>query len=368
MSRAIPEFTAEELERYSRQLLLPEVGGEGQKALMEARVLIVGLGGLGAPVSLYLAAAGIGKLGLVEHDTVDRSNLQRQILYTGDDIGKSKARIARARLSELNPHVEIISHEERLTAENALRLLEGYDFIVDGTDTFSSRYLINDACVLAGKPLVYASVSRFEGQLSVVLPGAGPCYRCLYPEIPPPDATPSCAEGGVLGVVPGTLALLQATEVLKLILKRGKPLSGRVLFYDALNAGFREVLLKRDSRCAVCGDHPRIRELTPGAPGVTAVELARQIGAGTRFSLIDVRELEEFASSRIPGAILIPLGQLPERVSELDTRRRHVVYCRSGARSAKALIILRNLGFLDVLHLEGGYEAYKRLDSSDGIQ
>lgn len=367
MSRGGLEFSSTERARYSRQMLLPEVGGAGQSALKQAKVLVVGVGGLGSPASLYLAAAGVGRIGLVEDDAVDESNLQRQILYKTRDIGMPKARLARERLSELNPHIEIIAHAERLTAENALTLIRDYDMVLDATDTFASRYLINDASVLARKPLVYASVSGFRGMISVVIPGKGPCFRCLHPEIPPPDATPSCAEGGVLGVVPGSLALLQATEVLKLVLRKGAPLVGRVLFYDALNASFNEVELKRNPRCAACGDSPSIRELTSCDGSITAAELADLVKTGLLGTLIDVREPDEFASSRIPGAVSIPLGKLADRATELDPQARLVVYCKSGTRSASALKILREFGFKQARHLEGGIDAYKKLDSVPGI-
>ncbi len=365
---ALPQLTTEEIRRYSRHLLLPEVGMEGQQRLKAARVLCVGAGGLGSPVAMYLAAAGVGTLGLVDFDAVDVSNLQRQILHTTLDVGRPKLESATRRLTALNPDITVATHDIALSSANALPILREYDIVVDGTDNFPTRYLVNDACVLLGKPNIYGSVFRFEGQASVFAMPDGPCYRCLYPEPPPPDLVVSCAEGGVLGVVPGLIGTIQATETVKLILGAGTPLVGRLLLFDALAMRLREVRLRKDPECPVCGSNPTIRELVdyeqfcgmrhePVAPGeqdITARELKSWQESGACPLLLDVREPQEFAINRIPGAMLIPISDLPRRISELDAARSTVVYCRIGERSARAVELLRGLGFRDVRNLVGG--------------
>jgi len=364
----LPELTNEEIRRYSRHLLLPEVGLEGQRKLKAARVLCVGAGGLGSPVALYLAAAGVGTLGLVDYDAVDLSNLQRQILHTTEDVGRPKLESARRRLHALNPDVQVETHEMTLSSANALSLLGQYDYVVDGTDNFPTRYLINDACVLLGKPNIYGSVFRFEGQASVFAMREGPCYRCLYPEPPPPGLVPSCAEGGVLGVLPGLIGTIQATETIKLIIGAGAPLVGRLLLFDGLAMRLREVKLRKDSDCPVCGAHPTIRELIDyeqfcgagyqrpavGERDMTPRELKTWLDEGGRPQLLDVREPQEFTINRLPGALLVPISDLPRRVGELDPSRPTVVYCRVGDRSARAAELLRGLGFSDVRNLTGG--------------
>jgi molybdopterin/thiamine biosynthesis adenylyltransferase/rhodanese-related sulfurtransferase len=359
-------LSAEERSRYARHLLLPEVGEDGQRALKAARVLIVGLGGLGSPVALYLAAAGVGRLGLVDADKVDLSNMHRQILYGADDLGRAKVEAARQRLSNANPHVACIAHAEKFTAANAKDLLEGYDIIVDGTDNFAAHYLINDACVLFGKTLVYGSVSRFEGQVAVVAPRRGPCYRCLYPAPPPPDFIPSCAEAGVLGAVPGLVGMIQAGEVLKLILNIGKPLIGRVLLIDGLNATFREIKVTQDPSCPSCGDKPTITK--PGdtgaaprpshVPEITAEELRKELSSKAPPFILDVRNQDEYNQQRIEGSHLIPLPVLAERFAELDPSRDIVVHCHSGGRSARAINFLQTKGFTKLRNLVGGIEGY----------
>ena len=368
--RAAGALAPEELTRYSRHLILPEVGLEGQQRLRAARVLVVGAGGLGSPVAMYLAAAGVGRLGLVDFDVVDPSNLQRQLLYGSPDVGRPKLEIARRRIAELNPHVEVVLHPLRLGAENARSVLEGYDVIVDGTDNFATRYLVNDACVLLRKPNVYGSIFRFEGQVSVFFSPHGPCYRCLYPEPPPPGAVPSCAEGGVLGVLPGVIGTLQATEAIKLILGRGASLVGRLLLFDALELRFRELVLRRDARCPVCGEAPTIRDLADTAAACAPVPraatgseiepaaLERRLREPDAPLLLDVRTPQEWAICRIDGATWIPLQELPERMRELDPSREIVVYCHAGARSAAAARTLRAAGFERVLNLAGGIRAW----------
>ncbi len=363
-----------ELARYSRHLLLPEVGLAGQLRLRGASVLIVGAGGLGSPCALYLAAAGVGRIGLVDFDRVELSNLQRQVLYGTGDVGRSKLQAARERLGATNPHVAIELHEERLGAENARAILSGYDVVIDGTDNFPTRYLVNDACVLLDKPNVYGSIFRFEGQVSVFLKGAGPCYRCLYPEPPAPGLVPNCAEGGVLGILPGVVGALQATEAIKLLLGKGDSLVGRLLLFDALEMRFQELRLKRDPSCALCGEQPTIHELREygascdtagpslGPPGprleITPRELAQRLDAGDAPALLDVRTAEEWAICRLAGARLIPLAELEERLLDLDPQQEIVVYCHLGGRSARAVRFLRAQGFGRALDLAGGIDAW----------
>lgn len=371
----LPALTAEEVRRYSRHLILPEVGMDGQRTLKAAKVLCIGAGGLGSPVAMYLAAAGVGTIGIVDFDVVDVSNLQRQLLHGTPDVGRSKLESARARLNALNPNVQIETYETALSSENALDLFAPYDVIVDGTDNFPTRYLVNDACVLLGKPNAYGSIFRFEGQASVFATKDGPCYRCLYPEPPPPGLVPSCAEGGVLGVLPGVVGTIQATEAIKLILGVGEPLIGRFLIFDALRMRFRELKLRKDPDCPVCGTHPTVRALidyeqfcgvgpmaeAPHGEGstnltsdVTPTELKRKLDAGERLVILDVREPQEYQINRIPGSILIPLGELPQRYEELDSHAAIVCQCKSGARSAKAAAFLRGVGFENVANLTGG--------------
>ncbi len=364
--RGLPELSSDELQRYGRHLVLPEVGLEGQRRLKAGRVLLVGAGGLGSPVALYLAAAGVGTLGLIDFDIVDVSNLQRQVLHGTSDVGRSKLDSARDRIHDLNPHVAVDTYEMRLTSANALDILGEYDVVVDGTDNFATRYLTNDSCVLLGKPNVYASIFRFEGQASVFATENGPCYRCLYPEPPPPGLVPSCAEGGVLGVLPGIVGAIQATEALKLLLGIGDPLVGRLLLIDALSARFRTVKLERDPACPACGTR-EIRELIDydafcgavqsaddAASEVTPAELAQRLARGDALDIIDVREPYEWDIAHIPGARLIPLGALPAGMPSLDPNREIVVYCHHGIRSAHAAERLRSAGFVRVSNLAGG--------------
>jgi len=357
-----------ELQRYARHLVLPEVGVEGQRRLKGSSVLVVGAGGLGSPLALYLAAAGVGRIGLVDFDAVDRANLQRQVLYGTADLGRPKLDAARARLEDLNPHVAVETHPERLAAANALELIASYDVVADGTDNFPTRFLVNDACVLSGKPNVYASIYRFEGQLSVFWRGHGPCYRCLYPEPPPPGMVPNCAEGGVLGVLPGVLGCLQATEVIKLLLRRGSPLLGRLLLFDALEGRFRELTLRRDPACPACGERPTIDRLVEhedvcgvaaGASAeMTVAELHRRMQGASPPLLLDVREPVEWQICRLDGALLVSMAELPSRLEELDPDRETVVYCKSGARSARVAEWLREQGFGRALNLAGGLDAW----------
>jgi adenylyltransferase/sulfurtransferase len=368
------KLSKEEVQRYSRHLIMPEVGMEGQLKLKRARVLAIGTGGLGAPLGLYLAAAGVGHLGLVDFDVVDNSNLQRQVTFTTADVGKPKSEAARARLSALNPSIEIISYETRLTSDNALELFRDYDIIVDGTDNFPTRFLVNDACVLLGKPNVYGSIFRFEGQATVFGYPGGPCYRCLYPEPPPPGLVPSCAEGGVLGVLPGIVGSIQAMETIKLILGAGEPLVGRLLLFDALAMRFRELKLKRNPECPMCGDHRTITKLidyeefcgirgeeapamTDGIPEITATELKARQDRGDKLFILDVREPHEYQICNLNGK-LIPLGELPKRVNELDSSVEMVVHCRSGKRSADAIHFLQTAGFKKLWNLKGGVLAW----------
>jgi adenylyltransferase/sulfurtransferase len=349
---------------------MPEVGVEGQRKLKAARVVCVGAGGLGSPAAMYLAAAGVGTLGLVDFDVVDASNLHRQIIYGTPDVGRRKLEAATARLAALNPAVTVVPHEAALTSSNALDVLRGYDVVVDGTDNFQTRYLVNDACVLLGKPNVYGSIFRFDGQASVFAVAGGPCYRCLFPEPPPPGLVPSCAEGGVLGVLPGIIGVIQATEAIKLILGAGRPLVGRLLLYDALTMTFREVKLRRDADCPICGDHPTIRALVdydafcgitparpasaPEIPEMTPEELKARLDRGDDLHVLDVREPHEHQICRIEGSTLMPLGQIAARAPELDPSRDLVVHCRSGTRSARAAALLRERGFTRVWNLRGG--------------
>ncbi|HEX6972933.1 MAG TPA: molybdopterin-synthase adenylyltransferase MoeB [Vicinamibacterales bacterium] len=371
---ALPELSHAEFERYSRHVTLPEVGVEGQRRLKAARVLLIGAGGLGSPAALYLAAAGVGTLGIVDFDAVDASNLQRQILHSTSDVGRPKIASARARIEAMNPGVRVEAHEEALTAANARRLIDAYDVILDGTDNFPTRYLVNDACVLVGRPNAYGSIFRFEGQASVFATKDGPCYRCLHPQPPPPGLVPSCAEGGVLGVLPGVIGTIQATEAIKLILGIGEPLVGRFLIYDALRMRFREIKLRKDPDCPVCGTHPTIRELreyeeycTPARPeahvtadqtDMTVTELKARQDQGTAPTLIDVREPHEVEICSIPGATYIPLAQLPSRLGEFNPADEIIVSCRSGGRSAKAVAFMKAQGFTRARNLAGGVLAW----------
>jgi adenylyltransferase/sulfurtransferase len=368
----LPELNNDEIKRYSRHLIMPEIGIDGQRRLKAGKVMCVGAGGLGSPAAMYLAAAGVGAIGLVDFDVVDFSNLQRQIIHGTPDVGRSKLASARDRLHAINPNIDIQTYETTLSSENALQLFEPYDVIVDGTDNFPTRYLTNDACVLLGKPNAYGSIFRFEGQASVFATRNGPCYRCLYPEPPPPGLVPSCAEGGVLGVLPGIIGVIQATEALKLIAGIGEPLIGRFLLYDALKMRFRELKVPKDPECPVCGLHPTITKLIdyeqfcgihPAAPesttvnpqtDITSVELKERLDRGDRLTLVDVREPNEFQINRIPGTVLIPLGEIPRRYAELSKDDEIVVHCKMGGRSAKAADFLRSVGFRRVLNLKGG--------------
>jgi adenylyltransferase/sulfurtransferase len=368
------ELSHEEIQRYSRHLIMPEVALEGQKKLKAARVLMIGAGGLGSPLGLYLAAAGVGNLGIVDFDVVDESNLQRQILHTTSDIGRSKLESAKESLLAINPNIDIETYEMRLSSDNALELFEKYDIVVDGTDNFPTRYLVNDACALAGKPNVYASIFRFEGQASIFYADEGPCYRCLYPEPPPPGLVPSCAEGGVLGILPGLLGIIQATETIKLILGTGESLIGRLLLVDALNMNFRELKLKKDPDCLLCGSNATITELIDyddfcgisAQPNITAdseyeitpIELKRRLDSGDEIFILDVREPQEWEICRLDNTTLIPLGQLPNRMHELDSADDIVVHCKVGARSGEAVQLLKNAGFRKIKNLVGGIDQW----------
>lgn len=371
LTAVLPELTHEEIQRYSRHLILPEVGPEGQRRLKGARVAVVGTGGLGSPSALYLAAAGVGTLGLIDFDAVDVSNLQRQIMHGTSSRGRPKLESAEARLRDLNPHVTIEQFPVRLTSENALEILRQFDVVLDGTDNFPTRYLVNDACVMLGLPNVYGSIFRFEGQASVFHAARGPCYRCLFREPPPPGLVPSCAEGGVLGVLPGIIGSIQALEAIKLILNKGDTLIGRLVLFDALRLTFRTLKLRKDPTCPVCGTEPTVTELidyeafcgvgtepVSAVPEVTAAELAAERAAGRDLQIVDVREPAEWEICRIDGATLIPLGELPRRMTELDPRRPIVTQCRTGVRSLKALEILRGAGYGDVRNLKGGIHAW----------
>jgi adenylyltransferase/sulfurtransferase len=373
---ALPELTTDDLSRYSRHLILPEVGMEGQRRLKAARVLCVGTGGLGSPLAFYLTAAGIGTLGLVDFDVVDASNLQRQIIHSTKDIGRKKLDSAEEKLLALNPSINIVKHDTMLSSANAMEILKDYDIVADGTDNFPTRYLVNDACVLLGKPNVYGSIFRFEGQASVFATEQGPCYRCLYPEPPPPGLVPSCAEGGVLGILPGLVGVIQATEVIKLILGKGESLAGRLLLVDALNMRFRELKLRKNPECPVCGENPTVTALidyqhfcgivpeTPedktlknGIPQITVKELKRRIDAGEDVQLIDVREPYEYQIAQIGGK-LIPQNDVPQRLAEIDRDREVVVHCRSGARSQKIAELLKQAGYPRVVNVAGGILAW----------
>jgi len=379
----LPDLSNEEIARYSRHLILPEVGMDGQKKLKAAKVLCVGTGGLGSPLALYLAAAGIGTLGLVDFDVVDSSNLQRQIIHSTKDIGRPKIDSAEEKLKALNPFINVVKFETMLTSANALEIISQFDVIADGTDNFQTRYLVNDACVLTGKPNAYGSIFRFEGQASVFATKDGPCYRCLYPEPPPPGLVPSCAEGGVLGILPGLVGVIQATEAIKLILGVGEPLIGRLLLVDALNMNFRQLKLRKNPECPVCGTNPTVTELidydqfcgiappaVSGAtmsnsiPQISVTDFKRKKDKGEDIYLLDVREPHEYQIANL-GGHLIPLGDLPNRVSELDSSREIVVHCKMGGRSQKAAEFLHQAGFRKIQNLAGGITAWsEQIDPS----
>jgi molybdopterin/thiamine biosynthesis adenylyltransferase/rhodanese-related sulfurtransferase len=369
LATQLEELSSDEILRYSRHLILPEVALEGQQRLKASRVLLIGAGGLGSPLALYLTAAGVGTIGLVDFDVVDVTNLQRQIVHGSKDVGRPKLESARDRLKDMNPHVHVEGYETRLTSENALEIIRDYDIVIDGTDNFATRYLTNDACVILGKPNVYGSIYRFEGQSSVFATEDGPCYRCLYPEPPPPGLVPSCAEGGVLGVLPGLVGTIQATEGIKLLLGIGEPLIGRLLLIDALSMQFRTMKLRKNPDCPACGTH-EIRELIDydqfcgiggdplqdphGIPEITPAELAAKQQRRDDFDLIDVREPHEWAIAKIPGARLVPLSAFTESLSSFDSARDIVVTCKMGGRSAKAVRQLQAAGFKKVWNLAGG--------------
>ena len=391
MAVAAPPITLnkDEILRYSRHLILPEVGMEGQLKLKNAKVLMVGAGGLGAPLGLYLAASGVGRVGIVDFDVVDYTNLQRQVIHGTKDVGRKKLDSAADSMLDINPYMQVDKFDTAITSENALDIIKDYDMVVDGTDNFPTRYLINDACVLLKKPNVYGSIFRFEGQATIFAYPGGPCYRCLYPEPPPPGLVPSCAEGGVLGILPGTIGLIQATEAVKLILGVGESLVGRLLLYDALAMRFRELKLRRNTECPVCGDNPSIHELIDyhqfcGVPNpaevvpvaeqqagymsdteIDAVALKARLDRGDKFQFIDVREPNEYQIASIPGAKLIPLGDVPKRVGELDPATEVIVHCKMGGRSAKACDFLRQSGFKNVKNMLGGITAWSdKIDPS----
>ena len=368
------ELSNDEIARYSRHLIMPEVALDGQKKLKAAKVLTVGTGGLGSPLALYLAAAGVGTIGIVDFDVVDESNLQRQIIHGTSDIGRPKMESARDKIKDINPNVEVRVHEEALTSENALEVFADYDVIVDGTDNFPTRYLVNDACVLLGKPNVYGSIFRFEGQASVFWAEEGPCYRCLYPEPPPPGLVPSCAEGGVLGILPGAIGVVQATEAVKLILGIGEPLIGRLMLYDALGMSFREMKLRKDPNCPLCGENPTVTELIDyeefcgipqanaaeeknGVPEITVQELKQKMDDGEDINVLDVREPHEYEVANI-GVKLVPLGELPRRLAEFDQNENFAIHCKTGGRSAKAVKLLQDAGFGNVYNVKGGITAW----------
>jgi sulfur-carrier protein adenylyltransferase/sulfurtransferase len=383
LSKALDErsasvnFTSQEIARYSRHLIMPEVAIEGQKRLKAARVLLIGAGGLGSPLGLYLAAAGVGRLGLVDFDVVDFSNLQRQILHGTADVGRPKLQSAKDRILAVNPETQIDLYETKLDSTNALKIFEPYDLIIDGTDNFPTRYLVNDACVLLNKINIYGSIFRFDGQASVFAPGQGPCYRCLYPEPPPPGEVPSCAEGGVLGILPGLIGCIQATEAVKLILGKGSPLIGRLLLYDAMQMSFKEFKIRRNSKCPACSDQPTITKLidyeqfcglrgqeTPmdstvnPATDITPEELCVYFDEHKPIFILDVRNPEEYQIVRMPNSKLIPLPELPARFKELDPNQEIVVHCKSGMRSQKAIQFLRQQGFTKLRNLKGGILAW----------
>jgi adenylyltransferase/sulfurtransferase len=374
----LPELSHSEILRYSRHLLIPEVGLEGQKRLKAAAVLVIGSGGLGSPVALYLAAAGIGRIGLVDYDVVDFSNLQRQVIHGQSSLGTLKVESARQRMLDINPEIQVDIYNEPFTSENAFQISDPYDLIIDGTDNFPTRYLSNDLAVLTGKPNVYGSIFRFDGQVSVFNAKGGPCYRCVFPEPPPPGLVPSCAEGGVLGVLPGTIGTLQATEALKIILGVGETLSGRLMLYNALDMSFEFVKLRKNPDCKVCGNNPVVTKLIDyeqfcGVPShdhdegsagedwdITAADLAEKMKSGTQLKIIDVREPHELEISQLPGAELIPLGLLASRMSELDSSEDIVLMCKAGTRSTRALEILHSAGFRKMKNLKGGINAWAR--------
>jgi molybdopterin/thiamine biosynthesis adenylyltransferase/rhodanese-related sulfurtransferase len=372
----LPELTQDDLTRYSRHLILPEVGVEGQRKLKAARVLCVGTGGLGSPLALYLAAAGVGTLGLVDFDVVDASNLQRQIIHSTADIGRKKLDSAEEKLTALNPALNVVKHETMLSSANALDILKDYDVIADGTDNFPTRYLVNDACVLLGKPNAYGSIFRFEGQASVFAAKDGPCYRCLYPEPPPPGLVPSCAEGGVLGILPGLIGVIQATEAIKLILGIGEPLIGRLLLVDALKLRFRELKLRKNPDCPVCGTHPTVTKLIDyeqfcgirpetkeeqavknGIPQLSVKDLKKRMDAGENLFILDVREPFEYQIANIGGK-LIPQGEVPQRLAEIDRDREIIVQCKSGGRSQRIAEFLKQSGYPKVANVSGGILAW----------
>ena len=374
LAQQLPSLSNEEVLRYSRHLIMPEVGMEGQQKLKAARVLCIGTGGLGSPLALYLAAAGVGTLGLVDFDVVDFTNLQRQVIHFTSDVGKPKLESAKQKIAAINPFVNVKAFNTRLTSENALELFADFAIIVDGTDNFPTRFLVNDACVFTGKPNIYGSIFRFEGQASVFAAKDGPCYRCLYPEPPPPGLVPSCAEGGVLGILPGLVGLIQATETIKLILGTGDPLIGRLLLVDALGMKFRELKLRKNPDCVVCGTNPTVTKLIDyeefcglrgqekpvnqsGVPEISVEELKRRLDAKEDFVLVDVREPHEYKICNLNGN-LIPLGEIPRRVNELDPAKEIVIHCHHGGRSARAVAFLRQAGFAKVSNLAGGIHAW----------
>jgi sulfur-carrier protein adenylyltransferase/sulfurtransferase len=377
VSVAEPDTAAlsnEEIARYSRHLILPEVGMQGQVKLKQAKVALIGAGGLGAPLGLYLAAAGVGRIGVVDFDVVDASNLQRQVIHGTSDLGRKKLDSAGDRIRDINPNVAVDKFDASLTSENAFEILKDYDIVIDGTDNFPTRYLVNDACVLLKKPNVYGSIFRFEGQATVFAYEDGPCYRCLYPEPPPPGLVPSCAEGGVLGILPGVIGLIQATEAVKIILGAGETLKGRLLLYDALGMRFRELKLRRDRNCPVCGEHPTVTKLidyqefcgvrpmasqpAPMEGLIDPIEVKQKLDRGDDFLLIDVREPHEYQIARIPGARLIPLGELPKHLNELDPNADIVAHCKSGGRRQKAVDLMKQNGFQNVRNMVGGITAW----------
>jgi sulfur-carrier protein adenylyltransferase/sulfurtransferase len=367
-------LTPDEIRRYSRHLIIPDVAMDGQKRLKNAKVLCVGAGGLGSPALMYLAAAGVGTLGIIDFDVVDESNLQRQVIHGQSDVGRSKAESARDSVKEINPLVNVPLHQERLDSSNAMRIFADYDLIVDGTDNFATRYLVNDACVLLGKPYVWGSIYRFDGQASVFWADYGPCYRCLYPEPPPPGMVPSCAEGGVLGVLCGSVGSIQVTEAIKVLTGVGDPLVGRLMIYDALEMTYRSVKVRKDPECPLCGKNPTITELIDyeafcgavsdeaqeAAVGstITATELKQMMDADEKFLLVDVREPAEWEIVRLPGAVLIPKGDVPSKLAELPQDRPVIAYCKTGIRSAEVLALLKNAGFADAKHVQGGISAW----------
>lgn len=369
-------LTPEQYNRYSRHLMLPEIGEAGQKKLLAAKVLLIGAGGLGSPLGLYLAAAGVGTIGIVDFDVVDLSNLQRQILHTHDDIGKSKLDSAERRIKGMNPDTKVVKYPVKISSDNALEIIRGYDLVIDGTDNFPTRYLVNDACVLLNKPNIYGSIFRFEGQATVFMPRTGPCYRCLYPEPPPPGMVPSCAEGGVLGILPGVIGVIQATEAVKLIVGTGEPLIGKLLLYDALKMSFRTLQLRRDKNCPVCGERPTVTKLIDYEefcgvrrgesrgesmiPEISVFDLKAKLDRKEDFLLLDVREPHEYQIAKIPGSKLIPVGQLADRLSEIESYKDKeiVAHCKSGGRSSRAVELLLKSGFKKVWNVAGGISAW----------